>query len=173
MTTAAPPEIFKAYDIRGLYGDQIDGDVAELIGRAFARVIGELSGKAVSDVRLGLGRDMRLTAPELAGRYRDGMTSEGASAQPLAFSTARLSTSTAANRSSSCEQPHRRPDAPLADTDKGTDPCAENSPRRTPSTSASPALWDSRRSARWWTDHCGTESPTCSRSVCPRVSRWR
>src|SRR6476659_6627486 len=78
MTTAAPPEIFKAYDIRGLYGDQIDGDVAELIGRAFARVIGELSGKPVSDVRLGLGRDMRLTAPELAGRYRDGMVSEGA-----------------------------------------------------------------------------------------------
>ncbi|MEA2334199.1 MAG: hypothetical protein QOG40_689, partial [Solirubrobacteraceae bacterium] len=31
-----PPEIFKAYDIRGLYGEQIDGDLAEAIGRAFA-----------------------------------------------------------------------------------------------------------------------------------------
>ena len=39
------PEIFKAYDIRGLYGEQIDGDVAEPIGRAFARVLGELAGK--------------------------------------------------------------------------------------------------------------------------------
>ena len=27
------PEIFKAYDIRGLYGEQIDADLAELIGR--------------------------------------------------------------------------------------------------------------------------------------------
>ncbi len=75
---SVPPEIFKAYDVRGLYGDQITGDVAESIGRAFARVIAGLEGKAVSDVRLGLGRDMRLTAPELTGRYRDGMTSEGA-----------------------------------------------------------------------------------------------
>ena len=27
-------EIFKAYDVRGLYGDQIDGDVAERSGAA-------------------------------------------------------------------------------------------------------------------------------------------
>ncbi len=74
----APPEIFKAYDVRGLYGDQITGDVAEAIGRAFARVIAGMEDKAASDVRLGLGRDMRLTAPELAARYRTGMTSEGA-----------------------------------------------------------------------------------------------
>jgi len=72
------PSIFKAYDIRGLYGDQIDGDAAEQIGRGFARVIGTLAGKPTAELKLGLGRDMRLTAPELAGRYRDGMTSEGA-----------------------------------------------------------------------------------------------
>jgi phosphomannomutase len=73
-----PAEIFKAYDIRGIYGEQIDGDAAERIGRGFARVIGELAGKAPSDCRLGLGRDMRLSAPELAERYRDGMVCEGA-----------------------------------------------------------------------------------------------
>jgi phosphomannomutase len=72
------PGIFKAYDVRGIYGEQIDGDAAEQIGRAFARVIGTLSGKQTSDLRLGLGRDMRLSAPELAARYRDGMVSEGA-----------------------------------------------------------------------------------------------
>ena len=33
------PEIFKAYDMRGLYGEQIDGDIAEQIGRGFARVL--------------------------------------------------------------------------------------------------------------------------------------
>jgi phosphomannomutase len=78
MTASAPSEIFKAYDVRGIYGDQIDGDVAEAVGRAFARVIGGLGGKPASELRLGLGRDMRLTAPELAARYRDGMVSEGA-----------------------------------------------------------------------------------------------
>jgi len=76
--TALTPEIFKAYDIRGLYGSDIDEDAAELIGRAFARVISDLEDKPTSELRLGLGRDMRLTAPALAARYRDGMTSEGA-----------------------------------------------------------------------------------------------
>src|SRR4051795_4822544 len=72
------PSIFKAYDIRGIYGEQIDGDVAEQIGRAFVRVISDLSGTPMKELRLGLGRDMRLSAPELAERYRDGMVSEGA-----------------------------------------------------------------------------------------------
>jgi phosphomannomutase len=62
--------IFKAYDVRGLYGDEIDGDVAHEVGRAFARVVG--------GGRIGLGRDMRLTAPELAARYREGLMDEGA-----------------------------------------------------------------------------------------------
>jgi len=74
-----PPSIFKAYDIRGLYGSDIDGDGAELLGRAFTRVIAQLEDKPASELRLGLGRDMRLTAPELAARYRDGILSEGAS----------------------------------------------------------------------------------------------
>ncbi len=71
------PEIFKAYDVRGLYGEQIDGDVAEQIGRAFVRVLAELGGRPTSQLRVGLGRDMRLTAPELAARYRAGMVAEG------------------------------------------------------------------------------------------------
>src|SRR6202008_2783081 len=62
--------IFKAYDVRGLYGEQIDGDVAYDVGRAFARVPG--------GPRSGPGVDMRLPAPELAPRYREGMIDEGA-----------------------------------------------------------------------------------------------
>ena len=73
-----PPDIFKAYDIRGLVGEQIDGDTAELIGRAFARVLGNLTGRATSDLGIGLGRDMRLEAPDLSARYRAGMMAEGA-----------------------------------------------------------------------------------------------
>src|SRR3954447_9720950 len=73
-----PEQIFKAYDVRGLYGDDIDEDVAEQLGRAFVRVLADLSGKTAGDLRIGLGRDMRLTAPKLSERYREGMISEGA-----------------------------------------------------------------------------------------------
>src|ERR1044071_5494440 len=73
-----PSEIFKAYDIRGIHGEQLGPEAAELIGRAFARVIAQLEGKEPSELRLGLGRDMRLSAPEMAARYRDGMVAEGA-----------------------------------------------------------------------------------------------
>ena len=75
---AVDPSIFKAYDVRGLYGDQIDADVAEQLGRAFVRVLSDLRGKPQGELRIGLGRDMRLTAPELAARYREGMVAEGA-----------------------------------------------------------------------------------------------
>jgi phosphomannomutase len=78
MTSSPTPDIFKAYDIRGLYGEQVDGPIAEQIGRAFAHVLSGLSGKPVSALRVGLGRDMRLTAPELSDRYRAGLLAEGA-----------------------------------------------------------------------------------------------
>jgi len=70
--------IFKAYDVRGIYGEQIDEDVAYRIGRGFARVIADLSGHETADLRLALGRDMRLPAPALSERYAQGMRDEGA-----------------------------------------------------------------------------------------------
>src|SRR5580698_6969941 len=76
--TTVPADIFKAYDIRGLYGDEIDGDLAERIGRAFAHVLGGLAGKPVTELRVGLGHDMRLSAPELSARYREGLLAAGA-----------------------------------------------------------------------------------------------
>jgi phosphomannomutase len=75
---SVPEGIFKAYDVRGLYGDEMDGDTAHLLGRAFARVLADLRGKAVSDLRVGVGRDMRLQAPEMAGRLSEGLIAEGA-----------------------------------------------------------------------------------------------
>jgi len=74
----APPGIFKAYDIRGLHGSEMDETTAEAIGRAFARVLARLRGKDTSDLRVGLGRDMRLTAPAMAGAVREGLIAEGA-----------------------------------------------------------------------------------------------
>jgi phosphomannomutase len=78
VSATANPKIFKAYDIRGLYGSELDAELAYLIGRAFARVIGQLESRPTAELTLGLGRDMRLTAPELAEAYRNGMSAEGA-----------------------------------------------------------------------------------------------
>jgi phosphomannomutase len=78
MSASVSADIFKAYDIRGLYGEQIDGDIAERIGRAFAHVLSGLAEKPLSELRVGLGRDMRLSAPELSARYREGLLSAGA-----------------------------------------------------------------------------------------------
>jgi phosphomannomutase len=72
------PAIFKAYDIRGLYGTEMDGETNFEIGRAFAQVLATLRDKPATELQIGLGRDMRLEAPEMAGRLRDGIVAEGA-----------------------------------------------------------------------------------------------
>lgn len=61
--------IFKAYDIRGTYPDQIDAGNAFKIGAAMVRF---LDAK-----RLVVGRDMRTMAPEIQGAMIDGMLSQG------------------------------------------------------------------------------------------------
>src|SRR5437762_9238356 len=78
VSATAAPEIFKAYDIRGLYPEQLDGPLAERIGRAFANVLGSLSDKPPGELRVGLGHDMRLSAPELSARYAEGLLDAGA-----------------------------------------------------------------------------------------------
>ena len=72
------PRIFKAYDVRGIHGEEIDEDVAYRVGRGFARVLSDLEGKPAGELRIGLGRDMRLAAPALSERYADAMRDEGA-----------------------------------------------------------------------------------------------
>ncbi|HYZ82129.1 MAG TPA: phosphomannomutase/phosphoglucomutase [Solirubrobacteraceae bacterium] len=78
MSALSHPEVFKAYDVRGHYGDELDPEAAHAIGRSFARVIAGMEDKPTSELRLGLGRDMRLTAPDMAQAYREGMVAEGA-----------------------------------------------------------------------------------------------
>lgn len=77
MTTISPG-IFKAYDIRGIHGRDLDAEGAREIGRAFARTISQLEHKPTGALQLGLGRDMRLTAPQMAAAYAEGMAAEGA-----------------------------------------------------------------------------------------------
>jgi phosphomannomutase len=61
--------VFKAYDIRGTYPDQIDADLAYRIGRAFADFLGQ--GPLV------VGRDMRTMAPEIQGACIEGILDGG------------------------------------------------------------------------------------------------
>jgi phosphomannomutase len=61
--------VFKAYDIRGTYPDQIDADLARRIGRAYADFLGR--GPVV------VGRDMRTMAPEIQGAFIEGVRDGG------------------------------------------------------------------------------------------------
>ncbi len=61
--------IFKAYDIRGLYPEQVDGSAALAIGRALARHLG--GGPVV------VGRDMRESGVELQRELVAGLRGEG------------------------------------------------------------------------------------------------
>ncbi len=61
--------IFKAYDIRGRVPGELDADAARRIGGAFARFTG-------AD-RIAVGRDCRLSSPDLAAAFVDGATIAG------------------------------------------------------------------------------------------------
>ncbi len=61
--------IFKAYDIRGVYPDELDEEVARCIGVAFAAF--------VESDRLAVGRDMRASSPSLAEAFTEGVTAAG------------------------------------------------------------------------------------------------
>jgi phosphomannomutase len=72
------PSIFKAYDVRGLYPEQMDEKLAYRIGRAFPRVLADLQGTPPEEQTIAVGRDMRLSAPGMAAEYARGIADEGA-----------------------------------------------------------------------------------------------
>ncbi len=65
----AAPEIFRAYDIRGIVPDQLDEAGAEQIGRAFAAF--------VEPERVVVGRDIRKTGPAFQAAVTRGLTASG------------------------------------------------------------------------------------------------
>lgn len=65
-------DIFKAYDIRGIVGKTLTDDAAYLIGRAIAAKAAE---KGMT--RIALGRDGRLSGPELMEHIQRGFTDSG------------------------------------------------------------------------------------------------
>ncbi|HEZ4155129.1 TPA: phosphomannomutase/phosphoglucomutase [Neisseria meningitidis] len=65
-------DIFKAYDIRGIVGKTLTDEAAYLIGKAIAAKAAE---KGIT--RIALGRDGRLSGPELMEHIRRGFTDSG------------------------------------------------------------------------------------------------
>ena len=64
------PSIFKAYDVRGLYPQEVNEDAARLIGRGF---VAYLNAK-----RIAVSRDMRLSSPTMAAAFIEGAREQGA-----------------------------------------------------------------------------------------------
>ena len=71
--------IFKAYDVRGVYPDEIDEDAARRIGHAFARW-----SRARAIV---LGRDCRISSPSLAAAFTDGVIGAGSDIVDIGLAT--------------------------------------------------------------------------------------
>ncbi len=66
-----PDSIFKAYDVRGIYGKDIDETIAYLFGRGLVKYL-----KCRDAV---IGRDMRISSPQLAESMAHGIIDEGCS----------------------------------------------------------------------------------------------
>ncbi len=73
MTLAS--HIFREYDIRGIVGRDLDAGVAEPVGRAYGSLVREQAGKARP--RVVVGRDNRLSSPELARALVRGIRASG------------------------------------------------------------------------------------------------
>ena len=70
LKTSINPAIFKAYDVRGLYPQEINEEAARQIGRGF---VAYLTAK-----RIAVSRDMRLSSPSLAAAFIEGARQQGA-----------------------------------------------------------------------------------------------
>ncbi|WP_329415830.1 phosphomannomutase/phosphoglucomutase [Nocardia vinacea] len=64
--------VIKAYDVRGVVGEQIDGEFVKDVGAAFARLM-----RAEGATRVVIGHDMRESSPELAAAFADGVLGQG------------------------------------------------------------------------------------------------
>ncbi|NKB88008.1 MAG: phosphomannomutase [Acidobacteria bacterium] len=67
-----PAGIFRAYDIRGVVDKDLDADIVEAIGRAFGTLVRREGGR-----RVLVGRDGRLTSPEMAAAFTRGANAAG------------------------------------------------------------------------------------------------
>lgn len=93
---AAVNRVIKAYDVRGLVGEEIDEQFVFDVGGAFARLVRDESQPGARQVVIGY--DMRSSSPSLAAAFADGVVAQGldvvriglASTDQLYFASGRL-----------------------------------------------------------------------------------
>jgi len=73
------PAIFSSYDIRGIYGKDLNDEIAYRVGRAAALYL--------QAPEIAVGRDMRLSSPALAAAVLRGITDQGVNAIELGLTT--------------------------------------------------------------------------------------
>lgn len=71
--------IFKAYDVRGVYPEELNEDVARRIGWAFAEF--------TRSPALAVGRDCRLSSPSLAAAFTEGVADRGVDVVDIGLAT--------------------------------------------------------------------------------------
>jgi phosphomannomutase len=89
---AAVHRVIKAYDVRGLVGDELDEGFVADVGGAFARLVRDSASHVV------IGHDMRASSPSLAAAFAEGVMAQGldvvqiglASTDQLYFASGRL-----------------------------------------------------------------------------------
>jgi phosphomannomutase len=74
--------IFKAYDVRGVVPDDLDDDLVRAIGGAYAQI--------TNDRPVLIGRDCRLSSPDLAAALADGITAQGSDVIDLGLASTDL-----------------------------------------------------------------------------------
>jgi phosphomannomutase len=74
--------VFKAYDVRGVVPEDLDADLARTIGAAFA--------EWASAPRILIGRDCRLSSPDIATAIAEGATSRGVDAVDMGLASTDL-----------------------------------------------------------------------------------
>lgn len=80
-----PEHIFKAYDIRGIYPEEIDENLIYTIGRAFTQLLQNEEQK--HELTLVVSSDMRLTSPKLKQHVIEGITDQGANVVDIGLSS--------------------------------------------------------------------------------------
>jgi len=79
------PGIFRAYDIRGIWPEELDEKIAYRIARAFVYFLRENNKKKVLDI--AVGRDNRLSSPSLSQNFIEGIIDSGCNVIDIGLST--------------------------------------------------------------------------------------
>ncbi len=78
-------EIFRLYDIRGIFPQELNEDTAYQIGRCFIHFLRKTTKKAT--FKIAVGRDIRSSSPSLFKGFSDGIRDEGADIVDLGLVT--------------------------------------------------------------------------------------